>query len=174
MSDTRIINISKIIANDCYEISKSFEEQQWQKPIEQYIQYMDDQNNGLIDVLLAKDNNKFAGYCIIQWKSEYTFFYKNDIPEIKDLNVLKKYQRKGIATALMEETERRIFYKSNLCGLQVGLTNDYGKAHQLYIKRGYVPDGNGLIYKNINVKYNERVVVDDDLTIALLKAKKEN
>ena len=28
--------------------------------------------------------------------------------------------------------------------------------------------------KNINVKYNERVVVDDDLTIALLKAKKEN
>ena len=53
MSDTRIINISKIIANDCYEISKSFEEQQWQKPIEQYIQYMDDQNTGLIDVLLA-------------------------------------------------------------------------------------------------------------------------
>lgn len=34
----------------------------------------------------------------------------------------------------MEEAERRIFYKSNLCGLQVGLTNDYGKAHQLYIK----------------------------------------
>lgn len=66
MRDTRIINISKITANDCYEISKSFEEQQWQKPIEQYIQYMDDQNNGLIDVLLAKDNNKFAGYCIIQ------------------------------------------------------------------------------------------------------------
>nr|WP_303935742.1 GNAT family N-acetyltransferase [Treponema denticola] len=117
MSDTRIINISKITVNDCYEISKCFEEQQWQKPIEQYIQYMDDQNNGLIDVLLAKDNNKFAGYCIIQWKSEYTFFYKNDIPEIKDLNVLKKYQRKGIATALMEEAEKRIFYKSNLCGL---------------------------------------------------------
>lgn len=75
---------------------KSFEEQQWQKPIEQYIQYMDDQNNGLIDVLLAKDNNKFAGYCIIQWKSKYTFFYKNDIPEIKDLNVLKSTKEREL------------------------------------------------------------------------------
>jgi hypothetical protein len=35
----------------------------------------------------------------------------------------------------------------NRVGLGVELCADYGPAQMLYIKKGYIPDGNGVTYK---------------------------
>ena len=46
---------------------------------------------------------------------------------------------------------------------------DYGPAQRMYIKRGYVPDGLGLYYKNQPVTPGKNVFVDDDLALYLVK-----
>eukprot|EP00792_Barthelona_sp_PAP020_P000405 TRINITY_DN10637_c0_g1_i1.p1 TRINITY_DN10637_c0_g1~~TRINITY_DN10637_c0_g1_i1.p1 ORF type:complete len:75 (-),score=8.61 TRINITY_DN10637_c0_g1_i1:232-456(-) len=54
-------------------------------------------------------------------------------------------------------------------GLGVGLYKDYGNAQRLYVKRGYVLDGNGIVYKNEQVVPGSQVTVDDDLLLYLIK-----
>jgi hypothetical protein len=59
--------------------------------------------------------------------------------------------------------------RSGKAALGVGLFEDYGPAQRLYILRGYVPDGCGITYRGERVKYGDRVVVDDDLVLHLVK-----
>lgn len=42
-------------------------------------------------------------------------------------------------------------------------------AQQLYIKRGYIPDGRGITYQNRPVKEGANVVVDDHLVMHFTK-----
>jgi hypothetical protein len=46
---------------------------------------------------------------------------------------------------------------------------DYGPAQILYVKRGYIPDGRGLYYNARQIQPGEQVIVDDDLTLQLIK-----
>ena len=54
-------------------------------------------------------------------------------------------------------------------GLGVGLYKDYGSAQRLYTKNGYIFDGNGLMYNNIEVIPGKDVFVDDELLLYLYK-----
>jgi hypothetical protein len=58
---------------------------------------------------------------------------------------------------------------TQLIGLGVGLYKDYGNAQRMYCKRGYVLDGNGISYQNLEVKPGETVVLDDELLLYLVK-----
>jgi len=49
------------------------------------------------------------------------------------------------------------------------MTADYGAAQRLYVKRGYLPDGRGLVAHGCHVTWGETVVVDDDLALYLTK-----
>lgn len=120
-------------------ISAAFTRQGWNKPVSQYERYCRLQNEGTRDVLLAEWDGDFAGYLTIQWISHYQPFREASIPEIVDFNVLKKYQRRGIGSALLDEAEMRIKRVSVRAGIGVGMTRDYGPAQILYVKRGYVP-----------------------------------
>jgi GNAT superfamily N-acetyltransferase len=120
-------------------------------------------------VLIAHAGDIIAGFVTIKWQSDYPPFAEKGIPEINDLRVLAEYRRRGIATALMDEVERRIFTRSPVAGLGVGLYADYGPAQQMYIRRGYVLDGRGLMYKNQPVKPGRNVFVDDDLLMYFIK-----
>lgn len=120
-------------------------------------------------VVLADAGTVIAGYVTIKWASGYQHFNEAGIPEINDLRVLAEYRRQGIATALMDEVERRIFERSRFAGLGVGLYADYGPAQQMYARRGYVPDGRGLMYKEKAVKPGNNTFVDDDLLLYLVK-----
>lgn len=155
---------------DCRAISLAFADQGWQKPESQYRQYLNDQQNGLRDVLVAELQREFAAYLTIQWQSGYWPFQLANIPEIVDLNVLKKFQRQGVATALLDEAERRVKKVSDTIGIGFGLTSDYGAAQILYVRRGYVPDGRGLVKDSIPLKLGATVVVNHDLVIFLTKA----
>ena len=123
-------------------------------------------------VVVAHYGKIIAGFVTIKWQSSYPPFVEKGIPEINDLRVLAEYRRRGIATALMDEVEKRIFERSKVAGLGVGLYADYGPAQQMYIRRGYVPDGRGLMYKNQPVNPGRDVFVDDDLLLFFTKERK--
>ena len=81
------------------------------------------------------------------------------------------YRNKGIGTALLKIAEDTAFKQSDIVGLGVGLYTDYGNAQKLYVKSGYIPDGNGLTYKNKKVKPGSQTRVDDELLIWMVKTK---
>jgi ribosomal protein S18 acetylase RimI-like enzyme len=163
------ITIRNMINDDCEIISKAFVAQGWNKQISLYEAYFQEQLKGERDVMIAECNGAFAGYITIQWESEYGYFRENNIPEIKDFNVLISYRRNGIGTKLMDEAELRISKKSNHAGLGVGLYEGYGNAQKLYVKRGYIPDGRGITYDNKSLTYGNQVVLDDDLCLMFTK-----
>jgi GNAT superfamily N-acetyltransferase len=91
------------------------------------------------------------------------------IPEIVDFNVLKRYQRKGIGTALMDEAEKSIKRVSDIAGIGFGVYKDYGAAQILYIHRGYIPDGNGLVRDSVPLNKGDVVTIDDSIVFFLIK-----
>lgn len=119
--------------------------------------------------LFAYYEGILAGCCHLLFTSDYPNFSKNTIPEINDLNVFPEFRRKGIASVLLDELEHLASKKSKQVGLAVGLYKDYGNAQKIYNTRGYVMDGHGVFYKNVEVKPGETVTVDDDLLIYLTK-----
>ncbi len=162
--------LRKIDRSDCHSISKAFLDQGWDKPVTQYERYLGYQENGERDVIIAEVDGSFAGYLTIKWQSDYRPFREKGIPEIVDFNVLKKYQRQGIGTCLMNEAERRIKQVAKFAGIGFGVYQDYGAAQILYIKRGYVPDGLGLTRNSVPVQYGDLVQVDDGLVMCFVKS----
>lgn len=111
----------------------------------------------------------FVGYITLKLHSDYPPFRKNNIPEINDLNVLPEFRNKGVGSKLLSLAEEHSKTIGSYVGLGVGLLKDYGDAQKLYVKRGYVPDGLGISYKNKSLSYNETVPVDDDLVLWFIK-----
>ena len=114
------------------------------------------------------------GCCHLLFNSDYPFFRDNRIPEINNLNVFPEYRRKKIASTIFDELEAIVSTLSRYIGLGVGLYKDYGNAQRMYTSRGYVMDGNGMTYKNVQVEPGKSVMVDDDLIIYLIKDLKGN
>ena len=52
------------------------------------------------------------------------------------------------------------------------MTADYGSAQRMYVKRGYVPDGRGLVTHGEFVTYGEPAIVDDDLVLYFTLARR--
>src|SRR5688572_24230733 len=145
---------------DCVMISDAFAGQGWNKPVSQYQNYLRQSVEGKRDLLVAEVQGNFAGYVTIEWKSSYPPFREAHIPEITDLNVLKRYQRQGVATALLDEAEQRIAQRSPVIGIGVGLTANYGVAQSLYPKRGYVPDGHGIYNCGKPVEHGDVITIN--------------
>jgi GNAT superfamily N-acetyltransferase len=154
---------------DCSVIACAFKKQRWNKPLEQFRNYYRQQAEGIRKVLVSEGNGEFAGYLTILWQSKYPPFREKNIPEISDFNVLKKFRRQGVGTKLMDVAESLVAESSTIVGLGVGLTADYGDALHLYLKRGYIPDGRGISQSCELIKYGDRVMVDDNLNLYLIK-----
>ncbi|MGG6310117.1 GNAT family N-acetyltransferase [Paenibacillus macerans] len=119
--------------------------------------------------LMAFYEGNLAGCCHLLYESQYSIFRDENIPEINDLNVFPEYRRKTIASRLFDELEMIASKTFGSIGLGVGLYTDYGNAQVMYGKRGYVMDGRGLTYQNMQVQPGQSVVVNDDLLIYLVK-----
>ena len=163
------ITIRDMVETDCQLISSGFAAQDWDKMVGIYVDYFREQKEGKREVIIAVFKGGFAGYLTIVWETKYDAFRNKGIPEIKDLNVLKKYQRQGIASKLMDEAEKRISKRSKYSGLGVGLYNDYGNAQIMYVKRGYIPDGKGICYNDRELEPGQNVKLDDDLCLMMIK-----
>jgi GNAT superfamily N-acetyltransferase len=161
--------IREMVEADCAVISGAFAAQGWDKPLSQYQAYLQESREGQRVVLVAEYEGQFAGYVTIVWESAYPPFRAAQIPEIVDFNVLLKYRRRGIGTVLLDEAEKRISVHSPVAGIGVGLTEDYGPAHIMYIKRGYLPDGRGLFQQGKHLNYGDQAIVNDDLVLCFTK-----
>jgi len=87
---------------DCEPISEAFAAQGWNKPVAQYQRYMRESIAGTRAVLVAERDGEFAGYVNVLWASDYAPFRAEQIPEIADFNVLERFQRQGIGSALLD------------------------------------------------------------------------
>lgn len=161
--------IRELRESDCEIISTAFTAQGWNRSIEQYRRYFQECQDKRRVVLIAEEKGEFAGYITILWESPYLPFHGRNIPEIADFNVLIKFRRRGIGTVLMDEAERRIAQRSPIAGIGVGLTEDYGAAQILYVRRGYIPDGKGISHNERFLKRGDQVTIDDDLNLCFTK-----
>lgn len=163
------LTIRALRHEDAAVIAAAFAAQGWNKPAAQYERYYAEQCAGERDVLVAEVDGVFVGYVTVVWRSHYQPFCEQAIPEIVDLNVLVAFQRRGIASALLDAAEVRIAARSPVAGIGVGMTADYGAAQMLYVRRGYVPDGQGLASNGRTLHYGDLAIVDDDLALYLTR-----
>ena len=163
------LSIGPLRASDPEPISAAFAGIGWSKPAEQYLRYLAEQERGVRNVLVGRLGEHFVGYLTIRWSPDYPPFAREQIPEIQDLNVLPPHRRRGIATTLLDHAEELVSARSPVVGIGVGMDPDYGPAQRLYVRRGYVPDGRGLWYRDRPVRYGDDARIDDDLVLHLVK-----
>jgi GNAT superfamily N-acetyltransferase len=149
-------------------ISTAFESIGWVKPITTYQRYLSEQAAGARSCLVATLDAQFAGYVTVNWIPTYPGFAELKIPEIQYLNVLPPFQKRGIGTQLLDRAEAEVARRSGVAGIGVGLHPGYNDAQKLYVKRGYIPDGRGVTYRDRYVR-EAQVVLDDDLVLHLTR-----
>jgi len=163
------ITIKTLEAKDVPLLADAFFHTVWKTQAAYFESILAEQEKENRIILVAYSGGKTAGFLNIIWNSKHPPFAEKNIPEINDLRVLEQFRRRGIATALMDEAERRIFERFPITGIGVGLYADYGPAQRMYTRRGYILDGRGLTYKNTPVPPGTSVLVDDNLVIYLTK-----
>lgn len=87
-----------------------------------------------------------------------------ELPGIAALMVFKEYRRMGIASKLIDVAEKLANKYSDKIYLEVCLNSDYGTAQRMYIKRGYVPDGQGVYYESEVCPVDAQCKNDDGTT----------
>ena len=141
----------------------------WPKPRELFETYARRVARGTLDMVVASVESQLAGYLLIEPRSSYPPFAKAGIPEIADFNVLRNRQRAGIGTALMDEAEQRVAQISDVVGLGVGLYSDYGTAQRMYVRRGYLPNGAGVVLAGVPVPPGTEITLNDDPELMFTK-----
>lgn len=141
----------------------------WYTSNDYFYRCLEENVEGKRVTLMAYYAGMLAGCCHLLFTSDYPYFNKDNIPEINDLNTFPEFRRMGIASRMFDDLESIASKRSRFIGVGVGLYKDYGNAQMMYNKRGYVMDGKGIAYKNIEVKPGEQVTVDDDLLMYLIK-----
>lgn len=135
-----------------------------------YEMRLKDQAEGRSVNLVAEYNGNVAGYINVYPDSEWGAFANHGYPEIVDFGVLVKYRNNGIGSKLMDIAEQIAFSYSDAVYLGVGLHSGYGSAQRMYVKRGYIPDGSGVWYKDEICKQNAACCNDDDLVLYFSKS----
>ncbi len=144
--------------------------QGWHPDIAYYHMRMKEQAEGKCVALTAVYQGHPAGTLYVYKTVHEGPFKGNGYPMIVDFSVLKKYQRKGIGSRLMDVAEQIAGQYADTVCLGVGLCGEYGSAQRMYVKRGYVPDGSGVWYQDKQcVQYETVCTVDDDLVLYLSK-----
>ena len=144
--------------------------QGWHPDIAVYQKRMKDQADGKCAALTAVYQGKPAGAVYVYLAANEGPFKGRGWPIIVDFNVLEKYQRKGIGGRLMDAAEQVASRYADTVCLGVGMSREYGAAQRMYAKRGYIPDGSGLWYRDQQcVQYETVCTVDDDLVLYLSK-----
>ncbi len=125
--------------------------------------------------MLATIEDSVVGYGSLVLDSAYPPFRAKGIPEINNLVVAAEFRRHGIGSALIDalEAEARRAGRVEI-GIGFGLYPDYGPAHRLYVKLGFVPDGLGTTYLHEPVRGGATLPIDDDLVLWLTRTLKEN
>ena len=169
MENAETVQIRFLEESDPPSIAAAFTNMGWSKPETQYRRYLHEQLAGTRTCFVGNIDGQVAGYVTVDWRPTYAGFADLNIPEIQDLNVLAIFRRKGVASRLLDSAEAEVARHSAVVGIGVGLHSGYNAAQQLYFKRGYIPDGCGITYRNRFVEEGASVVLDDDLVMHFTK-----
>ncbi len=161
-------SIRKMQEYDIKNLSQGFISQGWPGREEILARYFLEQECGEREVSVAEVEGVVAGYITILPIAKQGPF-AGMAPELSDFNVFESFQNQGIGNLLMEEAEKRVKLISDKVTLGVGLHSGYGPAQRLYIKRGYIPDGSGVWYRNQPLEMNVTIQNNDDLVLYLSK-----
>ena len=146
-------SIRKMQESDIQDLSRRFISQGWPGREEILARYFLEQECGEREVLVAEVEGALVGYITILPCAKQGPFAEI-YPELSDFNVFEPFQNQGIGNLLLEEAEKRVKIFSDKVTLGVGLHSGYGPAQRLYIKRGYIPDGSGVWYRNQPLEMN--------------------
>jgi GNAT superfamily N-acetyltransferase len=164
-----VLEIRAMADGDPVVISAAFSALGWPgRTVERYEKLLGQQRRGERDVFVATVGGELAGYVTLTWEPAYD--HGAGIPEVQDLNVLPVFRRRGIGNALMDAAEARAAERASVIGIGVGLYADYGSAQRMYVQRGYLPDGRGVMYDWKPVPPGETIRLDDDATLMFTKA----
>ena len=122
--------------------------QGWHASIEKYTDRFRDRTEKNAGVMMAEYKGNPSGYINVYPDAMWGAFGNQGYPEIVDFGVLEKYRRKGIGSKLMDVAEEIASRYSDTVYLGVGLHSGYGSAQRMYVKRGNIPDGSGVWYRN--------------------------
>ena len=161
-------SIRKMQESDIKDLSRGFISQGWPGREEILTRYFKQQESGEREVLVAEVEGAVAGYITILPNAKQGPFAGMG-PELSDFNVFEPFQNQGIGNLLMEEAENRVKLFSDKVTLGVGLHSGYGPAQRLYIKRGYIPDGSGVWYRNQPLEMNAACEDIGELVLYLSK-----
>jgi len=165
----KAIQIRSLAEDDPPIIAAAFKRIGGNKPEAKFRRYLQQQAAGSRSCLVATVHGQFAGYVTLNWLPTYPGFIELQIPEIQDLNVLPEFRNRGIASRLLDEAEAQAARRASVVGIGVGLHPGYNQAQRLYVKRGYIPDGRGITYRDRYVEEGAHVVLDDDLVLHFTK-----
>ena len=160
--------IRKMIESDIKHLSQGFINQYWPGREEILARYFLEQESGEREVLVAEIDGAVAGYVTILPSAKHGPF-ASICPELSDFNVFEPFRNKGIGNRLLEKAEQGVKRFSGKVCLGVGLHLGYGPAQRLYIKRGYIPDGTGVWYRNKPLEMGASCQNDNDLVLYLSK-----
>ena len=168
IGDLPTTNIIEPIKSDIESLSHGFMNQGWPGREEILARYFLEQESGEREVLVAEIDGAVAGYVTILPFPKHGPFAEV-YPELSDFNVFEPFRNQGIGNQLLEEAEKRVKFVSSKVTLGVGLHLGYGPAQRLYIKRGYIPDGTGVWYRNKPLEMGASCQNDNDLVLYLSK-----
>ena len=144
--------------------------QGWEQSIEKYERRLRHQAEGKCISLVAEYKGEAVGYINVYPDSQWGAFAGRGYPELIDFGVLEKYRRQGIGGKLMDVAEQVAARYADVVYLGVGLHSGYGSAQRMYVKRGYIPDGSGVWYKDkVCEPYSTACANDDELVLYLSK-----
>lgn len=144
--------------------------EKWNKIDKIFIGQLDDIYKTLdyCDVYFIADK----GYAVINRAPKYQIYQRLNIPEIQDVFVMPSDRGQGIAAMLIHYLES--ISKAESIGISVPVSHVYGVAQRLYIKLGYIPDGNGVTYEREPVAFGTTARLDDNLCLMMVKDLKSN
>ncbi len=142
--------------------------QGWHSVKDKYEMRLKDSREGRSVAFAAEYRGEIAGY-INLYRSAGGAFSGKGIPEIVDFGVLEKFRCRGIGGRLMDIAEQAAGKYSGTVCLGVGLHSGYGSAQRMYVKRGYIPDGSGVWYRDSVCGQHADCRNDDDLVMYMSK-----
>lgn len=143
--------------------------QGWDATIDKYLTRLKDQREGRCVSLVAEYQGHVAGYINVYPNAPFGPFAHRGYCEIIDFGVLEKYRRRGIGGKLMDVAESIAKAHAQTVYLGVGLHSGYGSAQRMYAKRGYIPDGSGVWYRDAVCAPYAPCENDDELVLYLYK-----
>jgi GNAT superfamily N-acetyltransferase len=164
------LRLRPLLERDAGVMARAFADIGWNKPAQQFEQYLAEQQQSIRQCWVAMLDGKFAAYVTLHWNPLYSGIAGKGVPEIQDLNVLPSFRRQGIATRLLDRAEQSAASRAASVAVSVGLHPGYNVAQRLYVRRGYVPDGLGVTYEDRFIEAGELVRFDDELMLHLTKA----